>query len=141
MTAEQFYVVATRFRYGKDASKDHVAAFKLYLGAASLSGRSRLVDHHDPQMFRGSPTVRCNLADQHENGLGVSRALDEALPWYRRSAEKNKRIAEFSLGKMYPNVFGVPRDPKLVTDWFDRASEHGSARAHVESAKSASVKY
>jgi len=44
------------------------------------------------------------------HGIGVRRDLDEALKWYRMSAERGHRRALNNLGILYADGAGVPQD-------------------------------
>ena len=61
----------------------------------------------------------------YANGLGVSRNEEEALHWYRRSAEQGVALAQFNLGLMYANGLGADRDYEQAGAWFRKAAEQG----------------
>jgi uncharacterized protein len=61
----------------------------------------------------------------------------EAVSWYRKAAEKGSPAAQYSLGVMYANGRGVPRDDAQAIAWYRKAAEQGldAARAELESKK------
>ena len=47
------------------------------------------------------------------------------MKWYRLSAEQGDDDAQYNLGVMYDNGYGVPQDYKTAVKWFKIASEQG----------------
>ena len=43
-------------------------------------------------------------------GDGVSQDYEEAVPWFRKTAEQGNAKAQYNLGIMYVNGEGVPQD-------------------------------
>ena len=52
-----------------------------------------------------------------------------ALQQFRKAAEQNYAVAQTSLGFMYANGQGVPRDEMLATTWYRKAADQGLAVA------------
>jgi TPR repeat protein len=51
------------------------------------------------------------------------------VSWYRKAAEQGHADAQFTLGYMYSNGCGVPKDDKLAASWYRLAAEQGEAAA------------
>ena len=49
--------------------------------------------------------------------------------WFRRAAERKLAAAQFNLGLMYENGFGVGKDLAEANRWFRLAAEGGYAKA------------
>ena len=60
------------------------------------------------------------------NGLGVPQDLAAALSWYRKAAERNNAMAQYSIGIMYRNGKGVPQDYVLAHFWLNVAAAQES---------------
>lgn len=54
---------------------------------------------------------------------------DEALKWYRMSAEQGSPAGQNFLGDMYRNGFGVERDYTKAVKWYRISAENGDATA------------
>ncbi len=48
---------------------------------------------------------------------------------YRLAAEQGDASAQFSLGFMYANGYGVPKDDQAAVQWYRLAEEQGHAKA------------
>ena len=49
--------------------------------------------------------------------------------WYKLSAEHGDAVAQFNLGGMYENGFGVQQDYKQAVKWHKLSAEQGDAKA------------
>lgn len=49
----------------------------------------------------------------------------EALKWYRKAAEKGYAPAQYDVGRMYDNGFGVAKNQSEAARWFRMAAEQG----------------
>ncbi len=64
-------------------------------------------------------------ADKYYNGIGVTTDYEEALKWYRLSAERGNKFALYRLGEMYYYGEGVDQDYSEAVKWYLRAAEAG----------------
>jgi predicted aspartyl protease len=66
-----------------------------------------------------------------ELGRAYERAgnLSSALEYYRKAADQNYVAAEYSLGTMYRDGRGVPKDNQQAAVWYRKAAEQGLAAA------------
>ena len=61
----------------------------------------------------------------YDEGLGVPQDYNEAVKWYRLSAEQGDAFAQSNLGVMYANGQGVPQDYALAHMWFNLSGSNG----------------
>ena len=54
--------------------------------------------------------------------LGVERDLDVAQQWYEAAALQGNSQAEFSLGQMYAQGWGIPPDEAQAVRWMEMAN-------------------
>ena len=62
-------------------------------------------------------------------GTGISKDLEEAAHWYRKSAERGNVWAQIKLGRAYERGLGVPQDDVQAAKWYRMAAEHDNAWA------------
>ena len=65
-------------------------------------------------------------AVRYERALGVKRDYREAFRLYCLAAIQGDEVAGYSLGWLYFNGRGVPRDLEIAVGWFQRAATLGS---------------
>lgn len=68
-------------------------------------------------------------AARFEHGRGVRQDYRQAYRFYCKSALLGDPLAAYSLGWMYFNGRGLPRDPGLAVGWFKRAAKTGDVYA------------
>ena len=68
---------------------------------------------------------------QFELGCSYSQLQDheEALKWFRKSAEQGHAIAQYNMGLMSANGMGVSQNHKEAVKWYIKAAEQGYAKA------------
>jgi hypothetical protein len=59
-------------------------------------------------------------------GRGVEQNDDEAVRWFRKSAEQGFAEGQVNLGVSYTNGRGVEKNDAEAAKWFRKAAEHGS---------------
>jgi tetratricopeptide (TPR) repeat protein len=64
------------------------------------------------------------LASAYEQGWFGKTNFQEALKWFRRSAEQGDPDAQDSLGQMYEDGEGVTQNYSLAAKWYRKAAEH-----------------
>ena len=66
-----------------------------------------------------------------EKGLAAAQAGDyaTALRQWKPLAEQGEAVAQYNLGVMYDNGYGVPQDYKEAVKWYRLAAEQGEAVA------------
>ena len=65
------------------------------------------------------------LGGLYEAGMGVPLDLQQAVKWWRRSAEQDFVLAERQLGVSYLKGYGVTRDYVEAARWLRRAADKG----------------
>ena len=57
------------------------------------------------------------------------RRIDEAIPWYEKSAEDGNQYAQYHLGKLYLQGRGVPKDILKATECLTASANQGNRYA------------
>ena len=65
----------------------------------------------------------------YRHGDGVAKDAEEALHWFRLSAEQGLAEARFILGTMYHLGEGVPKDTGKAMRWIRLAAAQGHPQA------------
>ena len=63
------------------------------------------------------------------NGLGVAQSYEEAVKWYRKSADQGDADAQFNLGVCYDNGQGVAQSYKEAFKWYCKSADQGNSQA------------
>ena len=63
----------------------------------------------------------------YEDGEGVEQDLEEAVKWYRASAEQNAGAGQWRLGTMYHLGEGVEKDLAEAVNWYRKSAENGNS--------------
>ena len=82
-----------------------------------------------PLAKEGNATAQYNIGTMYYEGLGVDDNFDEALIWFRRSADQGYARAQSRLGFIYADGDEVPQDYALAVKWFQLAATQGHAKA------------
>ena len=62
-------------------------------------------------------------------GQGVPQNYDQAMKWYRKSADQGTAAAQHNVGLIYQQGLGVPQDFDEAMRWYLKAAEAGHAEA------------
>ncbi len=76
-----------------------------------------------------NPLAQYRLGDCFENGRGVEKNINDAVHWYRLSAEQRTAKAQYELGGCYSNGIGVQRSVEEAFKWYRMAAEQGHSVA------------
>ena len=109
----------------EDAAYEY-ARLALRKGGGSLGAVIPLIARH-AQLGKGRFAFLMGYCA--EFGYGVEASDEEAVYWYRRSAESGDKSALFALGRMYREGRGVRRDLSRARDYISRAAYLGHAEA------------
>jgi TPR repeat protein len=102
-----------------------LAAFK----AQNYADALRLLE---PIARSGHAEAQCIIGNIYQLGLGVSPDLEEAVQWYRKSAEQGYGVASSNLGSIALTGYAnVPPDPVEAGRLFQQAREQGFEHAPV----------
>ncbi|MDB4130150.1 sel1 repeat family protein, partial [Amylibacter sp.] len=69
--------------------------------------------------------AQSNLGVMYKNGKGVLKDYNEAVKWFRLSAEQGNASAQNNLGVMYDTGKGVLQDNVTAHMWYNIASANG----------------
>lgn len=79
------------------------------------------------QAEQGEATAQYVLATLYNNGQGVEKNSQKAVEWYRKSAEQNNDLAQYSLGVMYEfGDVGLEKNQEEAKKWYTLAAENGN---------------
>jgi uncharacterized protein len=59
----------------------------------------------------------------------VTQDYQAALSWYRKAANQGHDKAQYMLGIMYENGYGVNMDDKIALTWYKKAADQGNPDA------------
>ncbi|MGB5260197.1 MAG: trypsin-like peptidase domain-containing protein [Gammaproteobacteria bacterium] len=83
------------------------------------------LDYWLPLAKQGDPNAQLNIGLMYDTGRGLAVDTDQAVYWYRQSAENGLAAAQFNLGLMYRDGQGVEQDTQLASSWLERAAAQG----------------
>lgn len=75
---------------------------------------------------RGHALSQNYLGYMYFCGNGVDKSLEEAVKWYRKSAEQNNSKGQTNLGAMYQNGYGVDQSIKEAVKWYRKSAKQGA---------------
>jgi TPR repeat protein len=55
--------------------------------------------------------------------------LKKAMDYFQKAADQGEDNAQYSLGVMYANGEGVPKDYRKAVEWYQKAAEQGNVYA------------
>lgn len=85
-----------------------------------------------PMAESGDAMSQFILGAFYSEGLGgVTKDADQAVNWYRKSAEQGLPEGMTGLGSMYGRGLGVPHDEVEAVKWFRKAAELGEPTAQL----------
>lgn len=101
-----------------------LALFSLF-ACQSIDAGVKTRPHADP----GNAAAQNKLGFNYANGLGVQQDDDEAVKWFRKSAEQEIAEAQYNLGVMYDHGRGVVQSYREAVRWYRKSAEQGFASA------------
>lgn len=86
---------------------------------------------HDllPFAARGDAQAQFAIGEMLRTGRGTRRNREEALIWYRRSANQGHPAAQCNLGMSLYKGWGTKADPQAAIDWWLQAALNKNAHA------------
>jgi len=77
-------------------------------------------------LIPGHPGAQFNLAALYEKGGdAVTKDIEKAAAWYKKSADAGFTQSEFMMGWLHREGEGVPKDPEQAVEWYSRAAAKG----------------
>jgi len=108
-----------------DEGADYSRACEAYNRGAYFSAFHDLM----PFAARGDAQAQFAIGEMLRTGRGTQRNREEAVIWYRRSADQGHSAAQCNLGMSLFNGWGVKPDPQAAIDWWLRAALNENAHA------------
>ncbi len=99
------------YKEGKDAfdKRDYAAAWK----------------ELEPLAKQGNRDAMYLLGSMYQMGMGVPPSNQDAIAWYRKSADAGKPDAIFMMGVMHEGGAGVPRNVNEAFNWYKKSADRG----------------
>lgn len=83
-----------------------------------------------PLALQGDPRAQYALGRMHEKAQGVDRDFEEALRWYRKSADQGHADSQYRIAVAYSfGLGGVIKDDATAAKWLHRAAENGHRKS------------
>ena len=105
------------YETGRGVGRDLARAFELYRVASQ-------VGHSADAQYR--------LAQMFFDGRGVLQDYGTAVDWYVKAARGGHPVAQFLIGRMYRDGWGLDPDPVEALAWMTLAAEHPARVAAVD---------
>lgn len=80
----------------------------------------------------GSPSAQFVLANAYLTGEGVSTNAEEAAKWFRKAADQQFAPAQFYLGMLTEEGWGVPKDLGAAFELYSQGRRPGTVRGPGE---------
>ncbi|MCR5348603.1 MAG: TIR domain-containing protein [Bacilli bacterium] len=131
---EQSYEKAAEW-YRKAAGKGNARAM---LSLAALYDGGQGVEQSDEKAFEwcqksaeaGNEDAMSVLGSYYYEGHGgVEKSYKKSAEWYGKAEENGSDYAYYGLGTLYAKGLGVPRNPQLALEYFEKAIEAGITEA------------
>ena len=82
-----------------------------------------------PLAKNGDGNAQVILGHMYVNGSGVPKNDNQAVTWYRQSAEQGNQFGQYNLGVMYSAGAGVGQNDSDAFRWFQLSAEQGNGDA------------
>ena len=79
----------------------------------------------------GDAGAQADVGYAYETGDGVAKDINQAVYWYRKSAENGNMYGQANLGYWYYQGQGVAKDDNQAFYWNKKAADQGLARAQT----------
>lgn len=77
----------------------------------------------------GDPYAQRFLGEMYAKGQGVEQNYEQAIKWYRSSAENGVAASQYKLGLMYRDGQGLAQDMEYAYAWLRVAARQGNKLA------------
>lgn len=116
------------FVVGISARADFDAGFAAY----DQGDYATALEHWLPLAEAGDGAAQNWLGRMYAFGKGVPRDVEQAMIWFRRSADQGHAEGQWSLGKIYHEGRLVPQDVAEGLRWLNLAANQGDAAAQYD---------
>lgn len=82
-----------------------------------------------PKAIDGDPIAQYNLGICYYNGNSVIQNVEEAVKWFKKSADQGNPYAQFNLGICYHDGQGVKENKREALKWIKMSAEQGLSNA------------
>ena len=79
--------------------------------------------------LNGDANLQKLIGKKHEQGLGLAKNFQDAIRWYRKSANQAHSGGQYKVGFCYENGLGVTKSFVKAAKWYRMASEQGNLKA------------
>ena len=121
------------YQQGKVVPKNNKIAVKWWTRAAK-QGSTNALFYKGLLYLVGPGEIQDNIFARLFNNFSVSSGIgivDNAAYWYLLAAKQGHARAQYNLGLMYRDGYGVPQDHKTAVKWLRLAAEQGNASAQT----------
>jgi len=91
----------------------------------------RMIALVEPMARQGSAAAQFLMGEFCSNGIGLPEDDEQAVQWWRKSAEQGVSRAQNELGVALTDGRGTDADPQQAVDWYRKAVAQGSDVAEV----------
>lgn len=124
------------YNEGRGVKKDKMLAIH-YCGAAEGNGskfasdlkNSIIISDLEEKVKSGDSNAQNDMGYMYEYGKGLEKNINEAIAWYKKSAEQGNSVALTNLGKLYDNGKEVNQDFAEAANWYEKAAKQGNRYA------------
>lgn len=114
----------------KASSGDKFAQNDLAIHYQVKGDIEKAIDWYRVAAKQGVAQSQNNLGLFYLYGIGVNKDPKMAMNLFLDASKNNYSLAMINIGVMYERGIGVSEDLDTAFVWYQRASEHGSQRAH-----------
>lgn len=125
-----FFALAVVFTaYGASGAQNQIQRYGKACEAYNRGAYHTAFRELLPFAVRGDAQAQFAIGEMLRTGMGTRRNREEALVWYRRSAEQGHAAAQCNLGTSLFNGWGAEPDPQAAIDWWLQAALNDNAHA------------
>ena len=115
-------------KVSKEADKAYTTAVRVHKWA----NEKEMFNLYAKSAQLGHPIAQYNLAMMYDNGKSVTIDHQQAVYWYKKSAEQEFSTAQYRLGEMYFFAKGgLPKDVEKAIGLFRKAAAQNEAGAQL----------
>lgn len=130
ISSPEFFMEHLRYeinRYMTSGLRDDYAKSSIFSnGKENIQSKAGI---HNTSIQQGNAKEQYELAVLYENGIGVTKDIDQALFLYDKAAEQGHVTAQNHLGVVYSQGTVITGDDAKAVFWFRKAAEQGDLTA------------
>jgi hypothetical protein len=113
----------------QNTQSDYVTTYYEGLAAYERSDYVAAMTIFKQLAVHGDALSQLYVGSMHERGEGVSQNIEEAIRWYRMSAEQGNVDAQINLAELYSAGGLIPQDLVQAYVWWTLAAAQGEVSA------------